>query len=239
MQAKDYYELLGVSRRASQATLRHAFRTRMLDLHPDLHPDDALACQHTREILDAYETLGNPASRRAYDKDLAELEAEELNWRYVGTEECAPLTRQVLLFILAALAIVALIWAVRAVLDSRSPVYRFQLTELWADNQPTHTAKLLDPQIWRGIEWYQATTYQTISSPVVAQETTTFYGDALKSAERCGDRAAAEFYRSSLREIERARMSAIPLGNNDDPQATAIPPGNVPGSGAKRPVESS
>jgi hypothetical protein len=137
VQAKDYYELLGVSRRASQATLRHAFRTRMLDLHPDLHPDDALACQHTREILDAYETLGNPASRRAYDKDLAELEAEELNWRYVGTEECAPLTHQVLLFILAALAIVVLIWAVRAVLDSRSPVYRFQLTELWADNQPT------------------------------------------------------------------------------------------------------
>ncbi len=77
MGAVDYYSLLGVSRNATQEAIKRAFRKKIIEIHPDVHPDQALASEMTREIVEAYKTLINPARRALYNASLARI-AEEL-----------------------------------------------------------------------------------------------------------------------------------------------------------------
>ena len=65
---KDYYEILGVPKEASQNEIKSSFRTLAKKYHPDLNPDDKEAEQRFKEINEAYEVLGNPEKRNRYDK---------------------------------------------------------------------------------------------------------------------------------------------------------------------------
>jgi molecular chaperone DnaJ len=62
----DYYELLGINRRAGHAELRRAFRRLALKWHPDRAGDGATAT--FRRIHAAYTVLADPISRAAYDR---------------------------------------------------------------------------------------------------------------------------------------------------------------------------
>jgi molecular chaperone DnaJ len=64
---RDYYELLGVSREASDAEIKRAFRARARELHPDVSaaPD---ADGQFREVAEAYEVLSDPDRRATYDR---------------------------------------------------------------------------------------------------------------------------------------------------------------------------
>ena len=64
--ARDYYGLLGLSRNASDAEIKRAYRKMARELHPDVNPDEQ-AQQLFKEISVAYEVLSDPEKRRIVD----------------------------------------------------------------------------------------------------------------------------------------------------------------------------
>jgi molecular chaperone DnaJ len=68
MAGKDYYQILGVSRNASEKEIKQAFRRLARKHHPDLNPGDKSAEAKFKEINAAYEVLSNPEKRKKYDQ---------------------------------------------------------------------------------------------------------------------------------------------------------------------------
>src|SRR5215216_4287266 len=77
VQFKDYYEVLGVPRGASEDDIKKAFRKLARQYHPDVAKDKKTAEAKFKEINEAHEVLSDPEKRRKYD----ELGA---NWQQPG-----------------------------------------------------------------------------------------------------------------------------------------------------------
>lgn len=92
----DLYQLLGVSREASREEIALAWRRRARDEHPDARPADDGAPGRFRALAEAWQVLGDPARRAAYDRTLAgeRLPAVRVTVRYQpGPDGIAPLVR--------------------------------------------------------------------------------------------------------------------------------------------------
>lgn len=68
MSKKDYYEILGVARNASQEELKKAYRKLAMKYHPDRNPGDPSTEAHFKEINEAYKVLSDEQSRARYDQ---------------------------------------------------------------------------------------------------------------------------------------------------------------------------
>ena len=66
--ARDFYEILGVSRDADANQIKKAYRKRALENHPDRNPDDAEAEARFKEAAEAYEVLSDADKRARYDR---------------------------------------------------------------------------------------------------------------------------------------------------------------------------
>lgn len=67
--ARDYYEILGVSRDADENTLKKEYRKRAMKWHPDKNPDNKdEANRKFKELSEAYQTLSDPKRREIYDR---------------------------------------------------------------------------------------------------------------------------------------------------------------------------
>ncbi len=64
----DYYRVLGVSRDVTDDDIKKAYRKLVFQHHPDRNPNNTKAEEKIREINSAYEILGDPESRRTYDR---------------------------------------------------------------------------------------------------------------------------------------------------------------------------
>lgn len=67
---KNYYDILGVSKTASQDEIKSAYRKLARQYHPDLHPNDEACATKFKEINEANETLSDPDKRKKYDFEL-------------------------------------------------------------------------------------------------------------------------------------------------------------------------
>lgn len=65
---QDYYELLGVSRKAAQKEIRQAYRKLARKYHPDLNPGDKSAEEKFKQVQEAYDVLSDAKKRQMYDQ---------------------------------------------------------------------------------------------------------------------------------------------------------------------------
>lgn len=68
MAKRDYYEVLGVERGASETEIKKAFRKLARQYHPDVNPNDKTAEEKFKEVNEAYEVLSDPEKRARYDQ---------------------------------------------------------------------------------------------------------------------------------------------------------------------------
>lgn len=88
MEYRDYYQILGVSKDASQEEIKKSFRKAARKHHPDVNPDDPGAEERFKEINEAYQVLSDPEKREKYDQfgsqwkqyQQAGGQPEDFNW---------------------------------------------------------------------------------------------------------------------------------------------------------------
>ena len=81
---KNYYKVLEVDPKADEKAIKSAFYAQSKKLHPDVTPDDELAPDKFKDLVEAYEVLGDTKKRQEYDNLLGTNSKEENSYSTQG-----------------------------------------------------------------------------------------------------------------------------------------------------------
>jgi len=92
MAKRDYYEVLGVEKNASQDDIKRAYRRLAMKYHPDKNPDNREAEAKFKECAEAYEVLSEPEKKKRYDqfghdglRGYGVRDYQHMNWQDIGS----------------------------------------------------------------------------------------------------------------------------------------------------------
>ena len=66
---RDYYEILGLDKKATDASIKKAYRKLAKKYHPDSNPNDKEAEKRFKEVTEAYNVLSNKEKKKLYDHE--------------------------------------------------------------------------------------------------------------------------------------------------------------------------
>ncbi len=87
MSKRDYYDVLGVSKSASDSELKKAFKKLAMKYHPDRNPDDDSAAEKFKEAAEAYDVLSDPQKKSTYDQ-FYQIHKKNLHMISLVMQEC-------------------------------------------------------------------------------------------------------------------------------------------------------
>lgn len=213
MRTTDYYELLGVSRSATQDTLRRAYHARVMEAHPDLNPRDATACDRTRRIVEAYSVLGDSQSRMRYDLAVS----EPVDLAHDGSAAPARHAPDWLLRAMSTAAVLAVfvlvvMGSIQALLGDRGPVFRPNVNLLQQTEAPRGFPIVSRPDISDPAAWYAASRYQLgLASPWARHEMVQACSEAADRARQARDPVRTAFYAECIRQTENQGSATATL----------------------------
>jgi|GEM_PF-1094542 len=217
LETPDYYQLLGVSRYASEAIIKRAYRAKILALHPDRNPKDSTAVERTRQIIEAYKVLSDPVRRRLYDATL--LPAHTVYADHILV--CSVQPRFVLpayvlktagYIVTLALILCIVLTAVQAIFSDSGLVFRPNTAYLQTVSEPRSYPLLIYPDMYDSLAWYNANEYQlSLASEWMAQRMREAYLEAAFRADLQGDKNRAAFFKFFANRIAPAKKPHFDL----------------------------
>jgi hypothetical protein len=212
LETPDYYQLLGVSRYASEAIIKRAYRSKILALHPDRNPKDSTAVERTRQIIEAYKVLSDPVRRRLYDATSLTVYAERI-------PVCSAQPRFVLpasvlktagYIVTLALILCIVLTAVQAIFSDSGLVFRPNTAYLQTVSEPRSYPLLIYPDMYDSLAWYNANEYQlSLASEWMAQRMREVYLEAALRADLQGDTDRAAFFKFFANRIAPAKKPSF------------------------------
>ena len=202
----DYYQLLGISRGASRETIKRAFRSCVRHVHPDCNPQNALATEHTRRLVEAYRVLSDPAGRQQYDLSAAPCARAAAVYRYMSAP-CYSQSFQRTLTTLVAICITvsSALWLAQAIVAEPAPAHRFVLNTVDYSAERDSVPTMIQPDPLQCVEYYRTQEYELSGAgELAAYEVMRAYDHAARRAPARAHRTSAHFYESSLTDVQNS-----------------------------------
>ena len=183
------------------------FRDRVKHVHPDNHPDDPLAVDRTRQLVDAYKVLRNPVTRRKYKPMLAPN--IPLFKPTIPSPTLNPIFSR--LVVIVAFIFVGLLAAAiaGAFTDGYGSANRVNMPGMDISGPAGMHSPIMEPLMWDGMEWYCTQRYQlSLADAGVAWEVQQAYRRAIGRARAAGDTARVRFYTEATRALQDAQIQS-------------------------------
>lgn len=213
LNAYECYKILGASPDWSLEQIKRAFRKRLLAVHPDRNPDDPLACERTRRLLEAYQIICRYSDRTISPAATAQRcrpstvtyyqdKSSDNNW---FAKTCGVLV----VLILMSFAVHV---AITTILGERVPVFRPDPAALSQIEPPRNPPLVVEPDLNNWILWYWTQRYQlSLDNTWIRTQAIRAYSQAAVEATLRGDESKLLFCRIALTQILNDQRCLTPL----------------------------